>query len=592
MAVRRCPTSRFLRLPRLTRATPVWFMRQAGRSLPEYRAIRGTESILEAISHPELAAEITMQPVRRYGVDAAILFSDIVVPHAAIGVGIEIVAGRGPVLDEPFRSSADLARLRDLEPETDTPYVLDTVKILRSELEVPLIGFAGAPFTVGSYFIEGGPTRTFAKTKSLMHNDPALFMELMDRLADLAIASLKSQIDAGVSAIQLFDSWAGALSRADYERFVLPATRKVLAGVADLGVPRIHFGVGTGELLDLMAVGAEVVGVDWRVPLDVAAARAGRATSLQGNLDPPSASLASTPSPTRRDGSLPKEVGRRAHLQPRPRRPARDRPRRARPPRRVRPRIEGSRQQTMTTAVLVMSYGTPRRSEDVEAYYTDIRRGHPPTKAEQLDELISRYEAIGGVSPMNDRTAAQIAALQTALDASSPGTFRTYYGTKHATPKIEDGRRPQAALDGCDAIVGLVLAPHFSKMSVGEYIERAAETAKAVGVRASFLKHWHDEPALIDALATRVADALGDARPRRRSGRPSSSPRTASPRGCSRTATRTPTRSPRPLSSSRTAGDSPLPDGLAERRAGPPSRGSAQTSATSSTSEQEMAPQQ
>ena len=262
-------------------------MRQAGRSLPEYRAIRGTESILEAISRPELAAEITMQPVQRYGVDAAILFSDIVVPLAAIGVGVEIVAGKGPVIAEPFRSRSDLTRIRPLEASIDTAYVIDTIKILRTELDVPLIGFAGAPFTVGSYFIEGGATRTFARTKSLMHNDPALFVELMDRLADLAIDSLKSQIDAGVTAIQLFDSWAGALSRADYQRFVLPSSTKVLGELQGAGAPRIHFGVGTGEIIDLMAgAGAEVIGVDWRMPLTTAALRVGQETTLQGNLDP------------------------------------------------------------------------------------------------------------------------------------------------------------------------------------------------------------------------------------------------------------------------------------------------------------------
>src|ERR1700722_6877418 len=274
--------SDFLRACRgeLTQVTPVWFMRQAGRSLPEYRAIRGSESILEAISRPELAAEITIQPVKRYGVDAAILFSDIVVPLAAIGVGVEIVAGKGPVIAEPFRSKSDLARIRPLEAGSDTAYVLDTIKILKHELDVPLIGFAGAPFTVGSYFIEGGPTRTFARTKSLMHNDPALFMELMDRLADLAIASLTSQIDAGVSAVQLFDSWAGALSRADYQRFVLPSSTKVLGELEGAGAPRIHFGVDTGEIIDLMAeAGAEVIGVDWRMPLTTAALRVGQDTT-------------------------------------------------------------------------------------------------------------------------------------------------------------------------------------------------------------------------------------------------------------------------------------------------------------------------
>ncbi len=266
---------------------PVWFMRQAGRSLPEYRAIRGDGSILDAIADPELSAEITMQPVRRYGVDAAIVYSDIVVPVAAIGFGVDVTPGVGPVVTEPFARRHDLQRLRPLEPDVDTPYVLETVRLLVDQLDVPLIGFAGAPFTVASYLIEGRPSRTYVRTKSLMAADPALWHDLMERLADLAIVSLRSQIDAGASAIQLFDSWAGALAPPDYEELVLPHSRRVLDAVADLGVPRIHFGVGTGELLGLMAsAGADVVGVDWRVPLDVARTRVPAGTALQGNLDP------------------------------------------------------------------------------------------------------------------------------------------------------------------------------------------------------------------------------------------------------------------------------------------------------------------
>lgn len=266
---------------------PVWFMRQAGRSLPEYRALRGSGSILDAISDPELSAEITLQPVRRYGVDAAILYSDIVVPVAAIGFGIDVAPGIGPVVAEPFACAADLERLRPLDPENDTSYVLETVKIVTGELSVPLIGFAGAPFTVASYLIEGRPSRTYVRTKALMHSDPVLWHSLMERLADLAIVSLRSQITAGAAAIQLFDSWAGTFSPPDYERFVLPHSRRVLESVADLGVPRIHFGVGTGELLGLFAAaGADVVGVDWRVPLDVARGRVPADVALQGNLDP------------------------------------------------------------------------------------------------------------------------------------------------------------------------------------------------------------------------------------------------------------------------------------------------------------------
>ena len=268
---------------------PVWFMRQAGRALPEYRAIRGPGSILDAIRQPKLAAEITMQPVRRYGVDAAILYSDIVVPVAAIGFGVDIAPGTGPVVAEPFRTKNDLARLRPLDPERDTPYVLETVAAVVDELpdDVPLIGFAGAPFTVASYLVEGGPSRTYAKTKALMHGDPKLWAALLDRLADLAASSLRSQIDAGARAIQLFDSWAGALSPTHYERFALPASRKVFESIADLDVPRIHFGVNTGELLPLFrAAGADVIGVDWRTPLSVARQRVGDGVALQGNLDP------------------------------------------------------------------------------------------------------------------------------------------------------------------------------------------------------------------------------------------------------------------------------------------------------------------
>ncbi len=266
---------------------PVWFMRQAGRSLPEYRALRGEGSILEAVRQPELAAEITLQPVRRYGVDAAILFSDIVVPLAAVGIDLDVVPGRGPVIAEPFTSAADLERLRPLEPEEDLSALLTTVALLVRELAVPLIGFAGGPFTLASYLVEGGPTRDFTRTKALMHTEPATFHALLERLADIAAASLAAQVAAGATAVQLFDSWAGALSRADYARFVLPASRRALGALAHLGVPRIHFGVGTGELLDLMGdAGAEVVGVDWRVPLDSARRRVGPGRALQGNLDP------------------------------------------------------------------------------------------------------------------------------------------------------------------------------------------------------------------------------------------------------------------------------------------------------------------
>ncbi len=267
---------------------PVWFMRQAGRSLPEYHALRGTGSILETIARPEVACEATLQPVRRYGVDAAILFSDIVVPLHAIGFGVDVVPGTGPVIEQPFRTASDLRRLRPLE-EADVAHVSATVRLVVEELAgtaTPLIGFAGAPFTVASYAVEGAPTRTFEVVKSFAYEEPDLFAALIERLADLAIASATIQVHAGASAIQLFDSWAGALSPPEYERFALPATTRVMAALAPLGVPRILYGLGTGELLGLMArSGADVIGIDFHVPIDVARQRVGT-LAVQGNLDP------------------------------------------------------------------------------------------------------------------------------------------------------------------------------------------------------------------------------------------------------------------------------------------------------------------
>jgi uroporphyrinogen decarboxylase len=295
---------------------PVWFMRQAGRSLPEYRAVRGTGSILDAVRDPELATEITLQPVRRYGVDAAILYSDIVVPVDAIGFGVEIVAGVGPVVDRPFRDESDLRRLRPLDPDNDCPYVQETVRRTVAALgDVPLIGFAGAPFTVASYLVEGGPSRTLGRTKALMLGRPDLWAQLLDRLADVAVVSLRAQVAAGASAVQLFDSWAGTLSPDLYERAVLPASAKVFAGIADLGVPGIHFGVTTGELLPLLAkAGAAVVGVDWRVPLDEARRRLGPDVAVQGNLDP-AACLAPWPAVEERARDvLSRNGGRPGHI--------------------------------------------------------------------------------------------------------------------------------------------------------------------------------------------------------------------------------------------------------------------------------------
>ncbi|HEY4464727.1 MAG TPA: uroporphyrinogen decarboxylase [Streptosporangiaceae bacterium] len=267
--------------------TPVWYMRQAGRSLPEYRQARAGIPMLDSCTRADLITEITMQPMRRYAVDAAVLFSDIVVPLKAVGVGIDIKPGVGPVIDEPIRREGDLKRLRRLDPG-DVPYVTEAVGELVRELGGrPLIGFAGAPFTLASYLIEGGPSRNHDRTRALMYSEPGLWNALLGRLADITVSFLQVQVAAGASAVQLFDSWVGAVSPADYRTYVLPHSGRIFAALAGTGVPLIHFGVGTGELLGVMGeAGATVVGVDWRVPLDDAAQRVAPGTALQGNLDP------------------------------------------------------------------------------------------------------------------------------------------------------------------------------------------------------------------------------------------------------------------------------------------------------------------
>lgn len=268
--------------------TPVWFMRQAGRSLPEYRAIRGEGSILEAIKRPDLAAEFTLQPVRRYGVDAAVLYSDIVVPPHAVGFGIDVAPGTGPVASSPLRNRDDLTRLRPLEID-DISYVVDTVKILVNELQVPLLAFAGAPFTVASYLIEGRPSKTYQNTKKLMHTDAALWHDVMERLVQHSVEFISAQLHAGAEAFQVFDSWAGALSRADYDEFVKPHTTSVFAQLAQRhpNVAGIHFGIGCDHLLESMNwVGNAVIGLDWRTRITDARQRLGSGTVVQGNLDP------------------------------------------------------------------------------------------------------------------------------------------------------------------------------------------------------------------------------------------------------------------------------------------------------------------
>ncbi len=268
--------------------TPVWFMRQAGRYMPEYRAIREKYSLLEICYQPELAAEVTLQPVRALGVDAAILFADILLPAIPLGVGLEFAKGEGPVLQNPVRTMDDVKKLRPINPEADLGYVMNAIRILRGELkDTPLIGFCGAPFTVASYIIEGGSSREFLKTKTVMYSNPRTWHALMDKLSVVLRDYLVAQIRAGAQAVQVFDSWVGTLNPQDYEEFVLPYSQFILQAAKNENVPVIHFGTNTTTLLPLMKrAGGDVIGLDWRIPLDDGWSLLGDNIAVQGNLDP------------------------------------------------------------------------------------------------------------------------------------------------------------------------------------------------------------------------------------------------------------------------------------------------------------------
>ena len=264
-------------------------MRQAGRYMASYRAIRERHTLLDICRHPELAAEVTLQPVDAIEIDAAILFSDLLLPLDPMGIPFDFVAGEGPVIDPPVRSIERIDRLRQFEPREDLAHVLDTIRLLRIRLadRVPLIGFAGAPFTLASYAIEGGPSNNYARTKALMYGEPAAWHRLADRLASVVADYLTAQIEAGAQAVQVFDSWVGALSPRDYREFALPHTRKIFASVEPLGVPTLHFGTGTTTLLsEMREAGGDVIGLDWRIPLDAGWAQIGFDRAVQGNLDP------------------------------------------------------------------------------------------------------------------------------------------------------------------------------------------------------------------------------------------------------------------------------------------------------------------
>lgn len=309
----------FLRAARRERTarTPIWFMRQAGRILPEYRKMRERWTLIEICRQPELCAEVTLQPVRRMPVDAAVMFADIMLPLIGIGIDLELVDNVGPVVRHPIRDRAGVEALRPIEPERDVPFVMETVRILKRELagKTAVLGFSGAPFTLASYLIEGRPTREFALTKAMMYGEPELWHALMERLTSIMIAYLQAKATAGVDALQLFDSWIGALGPQDYETYVRPYTQRIFAALAPTGLPFIHFGTNTGGLLDQMKDdGGSVLGVDWRVPLDLAWDRIGHDKGIQGNLDP---ALLLAPRAVMEAGAedvLRRAAGRRGHI--------------------------------------------------------------------------------------------------------------------------------------------------------------------------------------------------------------------------------------------------------------------------------------
>ncbi len=295
--------------------TPIWLMRQAGRYQPEYRELRKKHSMMELCTTPELAAEVTLAPLRRFDFDAAILFSDLTMPFTPMGAPFVLEEGKGPIVDSPIRTAADVDRLRLIEPEEDLPFALETIRLLRRELTVPLIGFTGAPFTMAAYLVEGSGVRDCPLTRGLMYSDSSTWHRLMEILAENALRYLTAQIKAGAQAVQLFDSWVGVISPDNYREYLLPHMRHIFEGLKPLGVPAIHFGTGTSALLEVMReAGGDVIGVDWRISLDTAWSRIGYDRAVQGNLDP--IVLLSSPEAVRRHATrvLQQAAGHPGHI--------------------------------------------------------------------------------------------------------------------------------------------------------------------------------------------------------------------------------------------------------------------------------------
>ncbi len=496
-------------------------MRQAGRYMPEYRALRARHSLLDLCRSPELAAEVTLQPLKRISLDAAIIFSDLLLPLEPMGLSFHFAGGEGPVVSSPLRGEADIDRLRPVEPREAFRPVLEAIRSVRRELSVPLIGFVGAPFTLASYAIEGGHSSTYVHAKTLMYECPGGWHRLCDKLATLAADYLRAQIEAGVQAVQVFDSWVGALSPADYREFELPHVRAIFDALGDLQVPKIHFGTGTATLLELQRdAGGDVIGVDWRIPLDEAWDRIG-GCAIQGNLEPAlllaprDRLLAGAEDVLRRAGGRPGHIFNLGHgILP------------STPLEQVQaladyvhektaksvdgPIVEGSgirdqgnRMTRRRTAILLMAHGTPDRIDQMPEYLVRVRDGRPASP-QLVDEVRASYAAIGGRSPLTDITQRQAVALRAMLGADVP----VLVGMRNWHPYIADVLahlfRDQGS--GIERVIGIPLAPQFSTLSVQKYVD-AALAAIPSGVRFDCVRSFHDHPLLAEAFAERVRDA-------------------------------------------------------------------------------------
>jgi uroporphyrinogen decarboxylase len=540
-------------------ATPVWFMRQAGRCLAGYRRLRERYDILTLTRTPELATQISLMPVDAFGVDAAVLYADITLPLFGMGVKFTIDPGVGPIVEEPVRDPAAVAALRVVEAEQATPELFETIRAVRRELagRAAVIGFAGAPYTLASYLVEGRPSKDHARAKGLMYGRPELWHRLMGTLTEVTVRYLRAQVAAGVQVVQLFDSWMGDLGRREYAEYVLPHSRRIFEGLADAGVPRIHFGTGTAGLLEQMAAaGCDLVSVDWRVPLDEAWARVGPGLGVQGNLDP-AVLLAPMPVVEREARRVLAEAGGRPghvfnlghgvlpdtpaeHLTalvelvhtasaraPRQRQPAptpevrgpasRQPDSRAATAPLVEPSAPTGPQAATAplvepsgrpVGVLLMTYGSAVTADDVPAYLRSVYRGKD-ADPELVAEFQRRYRVVGR-SPLIDRTREQGAALQALLAAEhGAGGHLVEVGMLHSAPWIDEAVA-RLADAGVGRLVGIVLAPQFSSVIMGGYgraLEQAAARLRPDAI-VTLAGPWHRTPAFLDCLARRVTEAL------------------------------------------------------------------------------------